>query len=120
MQQHSFLPLVSVFVVIAGCGPSAQYCEEVEDGAVQHVLEVVEADQPCTVDEDCQVVGVSGSCFDVCSRVIAVANTEAFETALDEAETDHCADYDGCTLIIPPCAPPDDAYCGDDGQCQGG
>jgi hypothetical protein len=103
-----------------GCGPTETFCADVESAASQHVLEAIGSDQPCTVDEDCEVVAVNGSCFDVCSRVIATENREAFEQALDEAEDDHCVDYDGCTLIIPPCAPPDAAVCGASGLCEGG
>jgi hypothetical protein len=114
------LPILLAGVATWGCGPSDEYCAEVESAASQVVLDAVAEDQACTVDEDCEVVAVNGSCFDNCSRVIAVTNHEVFEAALDEAEADHCVDYDGCTLIIPPCAPPDDAACGDDGYCTGG
>ncbi len=109
-----------VVLLLGGCGPSDEYCAEVEQAAAQHVLDAIDVDQPCTVDEDCEVVAVNASCFDVCSRVIATANAAAFEQASSEAEAQHCADYHGCTLIIPPCAPPDAATCGAEGVCEGG
>jgi hypothetical protein len=119
-------PTVLTFCIVLcaqaawGCGPSEQHCQDVEEAAAQHVLDAIGGDQPCTVADDCEVVWVNGSCFDVCSRVIAVANTDAFEQALDEAEAENCVDYEGCTLSNPPCASPLSAVCGADGQCEDG
>ena len=112
--------ILPLSVITWGCGPSDEFCAEVEAAASQVVLDAISGDQTCSEDADCEVVGVAGSCFDNCSRVIATANSDAFEQALDQAEDEHCVDYDGCTLIIPPCAPPEPAVCGDDGQCAGG
>ncbi len=120
MKRIDVMVISLVLATTWGCGPSDEDCAELEQEASSHVLDLVYGDQPCTVDEDCEVVAVSGSCFDSCSGVIATANHEAFQQALDEAEADICADYDGCTLIIPPCVPPDDATCGASGQCEGG
>ena len=111
------LPILLACVAAWGCGPTDEYCQDVESAAAAAVLDAVAEEQACTVDEDCEVVAVNGSCFDNCSRVIAVANREVFDAALDQAEADHCADYDGCTLIIPPCAPVGAAVCGDEGVC---
>jgi len=120
MKSASTLSILLACAVALSACPSDEYCEDVESAASQMVLDAVYLEQPCTVDEDCEVVAVNGSCFDNCSRVIAVENRELFDAALDDAETEHCVDYDGCTLIIPPCAPPDAAVCGDDGVCEGG
>jgi hypothetical protein len=114
MRPHAFLLLA---LLLVGCGPSDEHCHDVEDAAAGHVLDAIEGDQPCTVVADCEVVQVNGSYFDVCERVIAVANHEVFEQAIDEAEADDCGDYDGCTLIAPPCDPVDEVTCGADGQC---
>jgi len=103
-----------------GCDRSDAYCLAVEVAASEHVGSALAGDQPCASDDDCEVVAVSGSCFDSCHAVIARANRDIFEQALDQAEADHCSDYEGCTLIIPPCAPPPTAVCGTDGQCGGG
>ena len=117
MRPHAFLLLA---LLLVGCGPSDEHCHDVEDAAAGHVLDAIEGDQPCTVADDCEVVWVNGSCFDVCSRVIAVANAEAFDQALEEAEAENCADYEDCTLSNPPCASPLSAVCGADGQCEDG
>ena len=120
MKPFPIHPLLWIVAATWGCGPSEQHCQDVEDAAASHVLDAIDGDQPCTVDDDCEVVQVNGSCFDVCSRVIAVANHEAFEQALDEAEAENCADYEGCTLINPPCGGgPQSAACGTDGRCEG-
>ncbi len=117
MTTRTTLTILLACTAALGCGPTDEYCQDVESAASAVVLDAVAEEQACTVDEDCEVVAVNGSCFDNCSRVIAVANRDAFDAALDQAETEHCVDYDGCTLIIPPCAPPDGAVCGDDGVC---
>ncbi|MBN1335084.1 MAG: hypothetical protein JXB39_03900 [Deltaproteobacteria bacterium] len=106
--------------LLIGCGPSEQHCRDVEDAAAGHVLDAIEVDQPCTSADNCEVVQVNGSCFDVCERVIAVANHEVYEQAVAEAEAEDCVDYDGCTLIAPPCVPVHDVACGADGQCTAG
>jgi hypothetical protein len=54
----------------------------------------------------------------VCSRVIAADNEAAVLAAIEDAETDHCSDFGGCTLIAPPCAAPAAPRCNDDGQCE--
>ncbi len=114
-----WLTLPSILALAAGC-PSDERCGAVQIEASQHVLDAIGDDQPCTVDEDCEVVSIAGSCFDSCTRVIASANHDLYEQALGEAEADICPDFAGCTLIIPPCAPPDPAVCGLEGWCEGG
>ena len=120
MSRFHSLALLFVALAIPACGTSEEDCASVESDASQHVLEAISTDQTCLIDEDCESVAVAASCFDNCSRVIATANRDAFEQALAEAEADYCSDYDGCTLIIPPCAPPDAVSCGSTGLCEGG
>jgi hypothetical protein len=112
--------LCILLLVAVACGPSESACEDLEAAASQRVLDAVSVDQECVLDEDCVVVGVNGSCFDSCSRVIAAANQGVFDQAIADAEANECADYGGCTLIIPPCAPPEPAVCGASGVCEGG
>lgn len=113
----STLPILLTFALTWGCGPSDEYCSDVESAASQVVIDTISGDQTCTVDEDCEVVGVNGSCFDNCSWVIAVENRDAFDAALQQAEDEHCIDYDGCTLIVPPCAPVNAGVCSGEGMC---
>jgi hypothetical protein len=109
----------SGILLLAGC-LSEQHCADVEQAAASVVLDRVYGDQPCQLDEDCEIVAINGSCFDSCSGVIATGNREAFEAALQQAEDEHCVDYGGCTLIHPPCDPPGEPICGDDGYCEEG
>jgi hypothetical protein len=101
----------------SGC-TGAERCSELEQAAAQVVLDQVYGEQPCSVDEDCEIVSVSGSCFDHCSGIIATDNRAAFDAALQQAEDEHCVDYGGCTLIHPPCVPPGRAVCSDEGVCE--
>jgi hypothetical protein len=111
--------VLPILVVLPACGQPAG-CDEIEAAAGQTVREVLDSPQPCGIDDDCVVVAVSGSCFDNCSAVIARSNLGDFDEAVAAAEADHCSDYDGCTLIVPPCAPPEPATCSADGACRGG
>ncbi len=113
------IALAAALILATGC-PTDEYCQEIESAAAAVPAEVVYGEQPCTSDDDCEVVGVNGSCFDTCHAVISVDNIDAFEAALQQAEDEHCADYGGCTLIVPPCAPINEGVCGDDGFCTEG
>ncbi len=102
--------------LLVGC--SGNRCERIEDDAKAFVLDVVDEDQSCTQDSDCAVVAINGSCYDVCTRVVAVANVAAVEAANDEADREICGDFSLCTTIRPPCAAPAAPVCNDDGQCE--
>jgi len=106
-------------LLLSACTTPGETCDATESAAVAIVRAATSADQPCTVDEDCEAVAVAGSCFDACSDVIAVATHDAYTAAIAQAEADVCVDYGGCTLIAPPCMA-SNPVCGTDGMCTDG
>ncbi|MCA9490051.1 MAG: hypothetical protein KC656_35300 [Myxococcales bacterium] len=103
----------ALLLLLAGCGLSD---DELERLASERVQAALAEPQTCSVDEDCEIIGLSGSCFDLCWGVIATSNRGPVQAAMAEAESEYCADYTG-TFIRPPCVPPGEAACGDDGMC---
>ncbi len=103
-------------VLLIGCGWSGPDCEQVNAGAVDAALVQISQLQACQEDSDCTVIGVNGSCFDVCSRAIRADAQGDWDAAVDRIEEDWCSQGAGCFFEVPPCAPPGEAHCVD-GAC---
>lgn len=100
-------------LLLVACGPSD---DALTREAEERIEELVTETQTCEVDTDCVVMGLAGSCFDLCWAVVSTANRERIRTEMVNLEADLCADYEG-EFIRPPCIPPGTPVCGDDGTC---
>lgn len=102
-----------------GCtGGDASTCDDVQSDTVTSLHEVAEAHQACTVDEDCEVVSLSGDCFAGCPTIVGTGGAAAIEEAVTAANEDVCADHPECEAIELPCDPEAPPVC-TDGVCGG-
>lgn len=97
----------------AGC---RQHCDNVTNEATSVALAALDDPTPCVEDADCEVVWVSGSCFDVCSRVAHVDDVPRLEAAIEQANHEVCPRFLGCSFDRPPCIPPLQPVC-NSGTC---
>lgn len=88
-------------------------CTELADSARQEVDAVLQAHRACTQASDCKSVGFSASCFDSCGRALRTDGEAAFKSAQEKVDKAQCAQFtkQGCTRVIPPCAPPSALAC---------
>ncbi len=92
-------------------------CRAHEVAAGKQLAQIADANLSCQADADCQNVALGSICSDNCTRAVNHAGVAALAGA-DTAGT-ACAGYQAahCTLIHPPCAPPQPATCVN-GACQ--
>lgn len=101
-----------MFVLVLSCAGSP-VCENRRDEAVAQVLAVTDTFTACDVAEDCQVVWITGDCFDACSRVVGIGGVVATDAAIADANRDVCAKVPYCPTEVPPCVPPGTSQCVD-------
>ena len=93
---------------------SAEACRRIEAEARAAVLPAIEDHVACKVVSDCYQVMFDASCFESCYALVGTGGLAAVEAAVNAVEATQCKAYHdgGCTLILPPCAPPPPAlYC---------
>jgi hypothetical protein len=93
---------------------------EVTRSAASHMLTSIADDNgTCSVDADCVVVPIAGSCFDSCTMATNLTGKGAVDRALTPIEAGPCRTFSnaGCTKVTPPCAPPSPPVC-KEGRCQ--
>src|SRR5689334_12402219 len=114
----SALPLLVILVscsnptdIVASSDQSD--CDAFTEQAVGQVVAVIDANRACVADADCVTIGVSSTCFDICSQAVNTAGVAKVDMAVTEVEAGACKGFkdDGCKLIIPPCAPPESPVC---------
>lgn len=91
----------------------ANACADSVKAASAVVLDAVEKNRACQTDEDCVSVAVGASCFDACSRSVSKTGVDAVKAASSSAATGPCKGFKqaGCTVTVPPCAPPSPPRC---------
>jgi hypothetical protein len=89
-------------------------CSDDIEAARSSIAAVIDANQSCTQDADCIIVGLGAGCFDSCQRFLGSSGKAAYEQAVAAADAGKCQEYKaaGCPRVIPPpCAPLPPASC---------
>ena len=101
---------VMIVALAGGCSSTERpaACDELQASARATVEQAFTSNLVCQVDSDCVQLAFQASCFDSCTRVVANTGTAAVQAAISAVEADQCAEAHeaGCTVVIPPCAPP--------------
>jgi hypothetical protein len=86
-------------------------CDQVNAGAANAALVLIENAQECEEDIDCEIIQVNGNCFDVCTRAVQADKIEELNEQFEQINTEWCEQGEDCFFEIPPCAPPGAPQC---------
>jgi hypothetical protein len=101
-------------------GPNCEFtpcpavdCNGLQQAAEGAVQQVITNHAACTSDSDCVIVSFAADCFDACSRVMNKNGNDDLAAAKGQVNANQCSQFskNGCTSVIPPCAPPGTPSC---------
>ncbi|HEY4179247.1 MAG TPA: hypothetical protein VGM90_20530 [Kofleriaceae bacterium] len=120
----------ALLCALAACGgsqppppsgpPPTNTCADYGKAAFDSLSAALDTYRACQTDADCTTVAFGASCFDACSRAVAIGDKEAFLAAVEDINHTQCQAFQnaGCPKPeVPPCAPPSTAVC-KAGRCE--